>query len=163
MKRVKTILLALALALGLGVNQAQAASLEEAILNIDPIKYQTTINLAKSYVKANEGKSKKATIDQLKILIGKSEDNLKKLVDLQDRFRNKKRIKDQIRANLNNRNSYFTIEIKQNSSNKAISDMFLEVARENQYFFYGQYGSCKIDTSFNPSKSTEGKTYFYQT
>ena len=38
MKRVKTTLLALALALGLGVNQAQAASLEEAILNIDASK-----------------------------------------------------------------------------------------------------------------------------
>lgn len=159
MKKIKTILLALVLALGLGVNQAQAASLEEAILNIDASKYQTTIDLAKSYVKENEGKSKKATTDQLKALIVKSEDNLQKLVELQDRFRNKKRIKDQIRANLNNRNSYFTIEIKAYSSNKAISEMFLEVARENQYFFYGQYGSCKIDTSFNPSKSTEGKTY----
>lgn len=155
----KKILLALALALFIGPTTSHAVSqeLEQKIIAIDTNKQKQ--NLAKARKLLEEKKLSKERKANYQARINKIEQNVDKIIKYQEIFKDNIRIRDQIRPHLQNRDSYFSVDVGKVTSNKKISDLFLDVAREDDYFYYGQYGSAKVDTSYNPAKSSEGKTF----
>ena len=153
------ILLALALALFIGPTNSHAASqeVEQKILAIDTNKQKQ--NLAKARKLLNQKKLTKEQRANYEKRIRKSEENVEKVIKYQEIFKDNIRVRDQIRPHLQNRDSYFSVDIGKVTTNKNISDLFLDVAREEDYFYYGQYGSAKVDTSYNPAKSSKNKTF----
>lgn len=162
MKIIKKIALILVLGLGLVVpsqkSQASTAS-EEKFLKINTKKYRDVLDEVGTAMKEDRLKISKEKIDKVKILMESLEKTLDKVENLQAIYRDNKKIRNQIRLHLQNRDSYFVIDIGKVTTNQKISDLFLDVAREDDYFYYGQYSSARIDTSYNPEKSSEGKTY----
>ena len=153
------ILLALALALFIAPTTSHAVSqeVEKKILAIDTDKQKQ--NLAKARELLDKKKLSPKQRASYEARINKNEANIDKIIKYQEIFRDNIRIRDQIRPHLQNRDSYFSVDIGKVTTNKNISDLFLDVAREEDYFFYGQYGSAKVDTSYNPAKSSKDKTF----
>lgn len=153
------IILALALALFIAPTTSHAVSpeVEQKILAIDTNKQKQ--NLAKARKLLNQKKLSKEKKASYEKRIRKSEENVEKIIKYQEIFKENKQIRDQIRPHLQNRDSYFSVNIGKVTTNKDISDLFLDVAREEDYFFYGQYGSAKVNTSYNPAKSSDNKTF----
>ena len=155
----KKIILALALALFIGPTTSHAVSqeLEKKILAIDTERQKQNIAKARKLLnEKNLSKDKKA---KYKARIDKNEQNVDKIIKYQEIFRDNIRIRDQIRPHLQNRDNYFSVDIGKVTTNQKISDLFLDVAKEEDYFYYGQYGSAKVDTSYNPTKSNGNKTF----
>lgn len=162
MKKIKKIifLIAVFLCLGIPMTKAEASvENEKKFLEIDTKRHRDVLDKANQAI--NEGKIKlsKQKIGKLKEAIKDMDDLLGKIERLQDTYRDNIKIRDQIRPHLQNRDTYFIIDIGKVTTNQKISDLFLDVAREDDYFYYGQYGSARIDTTYNPEKSKNGKTY----
>lgn len=162
MKKIKRLSLALAvlicLMLPLKKSEASVES-EKQIIAIDITRHRNVLEMANTAIKEGRLKISKKKIAALKEAIKDMEDLLDDVEKLQAIYRDNIRIRDEIRNHLENRDSYFTIAIRRVSTNQKISRLFLDVAGEDDYFYYGQYGSAKIDTTYNPAKSTNKKTY----
>ena len=155
----KKFLLILALVLFLAPTKSYAASqaVEEKFIAIDTERQKANLEkIKKNLDKKNFSKEKRAKVEQL---IAQNEKNIAKIEKFKEYFRNNIRIRNQIRPHLQNRDTYFTIDIGRVTTNEKISKLFLDVAKEDDYFYYGQYASAKIDTTYNPDKSKDGKTY----
>lgn len=166
MKFIKNILLALVIATFAVTNTStsQASSFEDRVLSLDTEKYMQTIKLGKSYLNNKNLKIEASKREKLESLIDSSEAIIKKLREIQDQILQKRRkqtskIKDPIRSNLKNRNTYFTIGVNSYITNNDISKLFLEVAKEDDYFYYSQYGTARITTSIDPKRSKDGKSF----
>ncbi len=157
MKNKILLILAFCLLIGSTTSYASNQELEQKVLAIDTDKQLENLSKAKNLLKTK--KISKAKRDDLEKKIKRNEENIEKIIKYQEIFRDNIRIRDQIRPHLQNRNSYFSIDIGKVTTNKNISDLFLDVAKEEDYFFYGQYGSAKVDTSYNPAKSSKDKTF----
>lgn len=155
----KKFLLILALVLFLAPTKSYAViqAVEEKFIAIDTERQKANLEkIKKNLDKKNFSKEKRAKVEQL---IAQNEKNIAKIEKFKEYFRNNIRIRNQIRPHLQNRDTYFTIDIGRVTTNEKISKLFLDVAKEDDYFYYGQYGSAKIDTTYNPDKSKDGKTY----
>lgn len=160
MKIIKKIALILALGLVLASPKSYASTAsEEKFLKIDTKKYRDVLDEVGTAMREDKLKISKEKIDKVKILMESLERTLNKVENIQAVYRDNIKIRDQIRPHLQNRDTYFVIDISKVTTNQKISDLFLDVAREDDYFYYGQYGSARIDTTYNPDKSEEGKTY----
>ena len=160
MKIIKKIALILVLGLVLASPKSYASTAsEEKFLKIDTKKYRDVLDEVGTAMREDKLKISKEKLDKVKILMDSLEKTLNKVENMQAVYRDNMKIRDQIRPHLQNRDTYFVIDIGEVSTNQKISDLFLDVAREDDYFYYGQYGSARIDTTYNPDKSMDGKTY----
>lgn len=160
MKIIKKIALILVLGLVLASPKSYASTAsEEKFLKIDTKKYRDVLDEVGTAMREDKLKISKEKLDKVIILMDSLEKTLNKVENMQAVYRDNMKIRDQIRPHLQNRDTYFVIDIGEVSSNQKISDLFLDVAREDDYFYYGQYGSARIDTTYNPDKSMDGKTY----
>ncbi|MBZ2386737.1 hypothetical protein K8P03_05520 [Anaerococcus murdochii] len=160
MKIIKKIALILVLGLVLASPKSYASTAsEEKFLKIDTKKYRDVLDELGTAMREDKLKISKEKLDKVKILMDSLEKTLNKVENMQAVYRDNMKIRDQIRPHLQNRDTYFVIDIGEVSTNQKISDLFLDVAREDDYFYYGQYGSARIDTTYNPDKSMDGKTY----
>lgn len=160
MKIIKKIALILVLGLVLASPKSYASTAsEEKFLKIDTKKYRDVLDEVGTAMREDKLKISKEKLDKVKILMDSLEKTLNKVENMQAVYRDNMKIRDQIRPHLQNRDTYFVIDIGEVSTNQKISDLFLDVAREDDYFYYGQYGSARIDTTYNPDKSMYGKTY----
>ena len=132
---------------------------EKKILQVDTKKYRDILDEVDTAIKEDRVKISKEKLSKVKNLMTSLGSILDKVENLQAIYRENMKIRDQIRPHLENRDTYFAINIGRVTTNQKISDLFLDVARENDYFYYGQYGSARIDTTYNPDKSKDGKTY----
>lgn len=128
------------------------------LLSLDTDKYKASLAKAEKILKSSKlGEEKKK---KLKKLIDQNQKIVNKLIDLKDRLGDKKALlADKIRTNLNNRNTYFTIEVDDFMTNEDIASLFLKVASEDKYFFYSQYGTSQITSKHDPSRQKNGKSY----
>ena len=162
MRKIKRLSLALAmlLCLGLPAKKVEASvENERKIIDIDTKRHKDVLEMAKKAIKEGRVKGSKNKLDALKEAIDDMAEFLGDIEKLQDTYRDNIRIRDDIRSHLENRDKYFTVNIGRVTGNKKISELFLDVAKEDDYFYYGQYGSTRIGTSYNPGKSSTGKTY----
>lgn len=162
MKNIKKIVLSLVVGLGLLTlcPKSYASTTSEAkFLKINTKKYRDVLDEVGLAMREDKLKISKEKLDKVKILMDSLERTLNKVENIQAVYRDNMKIRDQIRPHLQNRDTYFVIDIGEVSTNQKISDLFLDVAREDDYFYYGQYGSARIDTTYNPDKSMDGKTY----
>lgn len=153
------ILLVFALAFFLRPQASYALSqdVEEKIVALDTkSQKEEFLDLRKLLKSSKMSQDKKA---RLYDLIERCEKNIDRMIKIQETCKENIRIKNQIRPHLQNRDSYFTVDIGKATSNDSISKIFLEVAKEDDYFYYGQYGSARLDTTYNPNKSKDSKTY----
>lgn len=159
MKISKKTLLILALLIFLPKSTALAYSeaFEEKFIGLDTSRNERVLDAAESYI--NTGQISPQKKEKLTVLVANGRQIIKKIDNIKDSFRDNIRIRKDIRENLTNRSSYFSVKVDKISTNKDISELFTQVAKEDPYFYYSQYASCKINTSFNPSKSSNGKTY----
>lgn len=158
MKKTRKIglLVALISILNLGVSHAE--TMQDKLLNVDTSRYINTINRCNDYLEKNPGISKKERQDLEKMV--KKMQTLVERVEAYKKSNNENDfIKNEIRKNLNNRSTYFSVDINKHLSNDQLSDLFLQVAKEDPYFFYSQYGACKISTNSKESKADKGKKF----
>lgn len=158
-KMKKKILLILALVFFMVPKTSHAVSqeLEEKIIAIDTNKQKESLARARKHLN-DKGVSQKKRA-RLEKLISKNEKTIQRIEKLQEIFKDNIRIRNQIRPHLQNRDTYFSVDIGKAITNEKISELFLDVCKEDDYFFYGQYGSARIDTTYNPAKSVGDKTY----
>ena len=69
------------------------------------------------------------------------------------------RAKNIVRANLDKRNTNFTVNINAYTTNQQIQSWFLETAKEDWYFFYSMYGKTNVKTKYDPNKTKGDKVY----
>nr|WP_072536866.1 transglutaminase domain-containing protein [Anaerococcus mediterraneensis] len=158
MKKLRKIGLLVALISLLNLGQSHAATKQEIILNVDTSRYTNTIKRCNDYLEKNPGISKKERQD-LENLVKKMESLVRKIEAYQKSHNENDFIKNEIRKHLNNRSTYFSVDINRHMTNEYLSDLFLQVAKEDPYFFYSQYGACKISTSSNEGKAKDGKKF----
>lgn len=160
MKKIKIIVLSLALALVFLPNRAHASvESERIIIEADLSAHKEILAKTKQAIKDGKIKLAKDKLDRLKALIESTEEILNELEDLKKNYRDNIRIRKEIRSHLQNRDTYFSVDIGRVATNKEISELFLDVAREDDYFYYGQYASTRIDTAYKPNKSKTGAVY----
>lgn len=160
MKIFKKIALVLVFLLAIGPTKAWASvESEEIILSIDTKSYKNNLEKTKEAVAKGKVRIKNGKIKEFNELLESTIDILNDIEDLQESYRDNIRIRKEIRAHLQNRDTYFVVDIGRVTTNKDISNLFLDVAREDDYFYYGQYGSARIDTTYRPDKSKGNSIY----
>ncbi|WP_311492014.1 transglutaminase domain-containing protein [uncultured Anaerococcus sp.] len=132
---------------------------EKQFLTIDTKRHRDVLKRVNQAIKEGKVKGSKQKIEKLKETIKSMDDLLNQVERLQEIYRENIRIRDQIRPHLQNRDTYFSVDIGRLTTNKRISDLFIDVAKEDDYFYYGQYASAKVDTTYNPAKSRKDKTF----
>lgn len=155
-----SLILAIIFCLAIPKTRAQASvESERQIINLDLKRHRSVLEKANKAIKEGKIKGSKKKIQNLKKAIQDMEDLLDQIDKLKNLYKDNIRIRDQIRPHLQNRDAYFSVDIGRVTTNKKISDLFIDVAKEDDYFYYGQYGSAKIDTTYNPAKSKNGQTF----
>lgn len=162
MKNIRRIIGVIALMIFVGLpksNVEASVENEKKIIEIDTTRHKDVLAKTRQAMKDGRIKGSDKKFKEIEEVLGEMEDLIGKLERLQQSYRDNIRIRDQIRPHLQNRDSYFTVDIGKVTNNKKISDLFLDVAREEDYFFYGQYGSARVNTTYNPAKSSGDKTF----
>lgn len=169
----KLAITALALGLGLGsvnaiptnlcIETAYAAKSEIKASDIDtkPLEFQVA---AAKYLLKNFPNTIRGDIRaELEELVVDSEKLLERVYEFKRRSQIDKdihiKVKNQIRQNLDKRNTEFTIKVNDYTNKQKITDYFTETAKEDWYFFYSNYDKANVSTKFNPRKKVDDLVY----
>lgn len=160
-KLAKVFILALVL-VGIFPKVSQASTskrVDERVLEINTDRLKRATDLLEEYLIKNRIDLGEKEANSIEDLVNNNRLMLKKVQKLKEICAYRLRVRDDIRKNLKNRNSYFTVDIGRFATNDGISDLFLQVVGENDRFKYSQYAKAEITTSKNPDKSTKSRAF----
>lgn len=168
-KKILTAGLVLSMSLGSFVgapslrSEVYASSNQEKINNIDTSKLEVQVSAAK-YLLANFPKTlNKESRTKLEKEVKRAEGLIAKVNELKSKNKRNSnlniRVKNQIRPHLNKRETKFTVNVKDYTTNQEIQEWFLETAKEDWYFFYSMYQKANVSSKYNPKKAQGDKMY----
>ena len=134
MKKLRKIGLLVALISLLNLGQSHAATKQEIILNVDTSRYTNTIKRCSNYLEKNPGISKKERQD-LEDLVKKMESLVRKIEAYQKSHSENDSLKNEIRKHLNNRSTYFSVDINRHMTNEYLSNLFFASCQRRPIFF----------------------------
>lgn len=142
---------------------AYAESMEEAAARIDTSELEFAVSTA-TYLLENFPNTIRGE-DRVKLRgqLEKAQKLLDRAYEIKRKYATNDnlniRVKNQIRAALDQRKSEFTVSVNSYTTNQQVTDWFLETAKEDWYFYYSMYDRANVASKYNPKKSKDGNIY----
>ena len=165
-RKILAIIFALALIMPANLveqNMAYAITNKELADNLDPSKLEAKVAAARYLLENYPNTVKGSVKKKLEVLLKKSQETLDEVYAFKRKYGSEDtlaiRVKNQIRENLRQRKTDFTVNINSYADNDQISQYFLETCKEDPYFFYSIYEKANVSSKYNSEMSNGSKIY----